>query len=289
MSLSNDLLDVKHGLETRIDPFIGYSWFPESDNLYLSHLHEIFYSFLFYTICYNVFAPKINKIVFGKYYTDLPEKKDKRDYDIHTVSMIQSAVSYAMLPFSLFVSKDLNVAIYYDHLCTMVSSLALGYFIWDITACVGHYDISGSAFIIHAIVSSYIAGVTLIPLFQPWIGAFLAFEASTPFVNVHWYVSQISAFAKRHGQKSPIPSWIGTANGLFLMLVFFAVRIVWGISATTKLYSQIYLARDLVPKIPTAIFLCVHITLNFLNIYWFSKMLAVAKGVLFGNKKDKQA
>ncbi|EDO15667.1 hypothetical protein Kpol_1008p3 [Vanderwaltozyma polyspora DSM 70294] len=266
------------------DPFMGYSWFPGSDSLYLSHLHEIVYSFVAYTIIYNIVSPVVNRVIFGHYYTHLSSRTDKIDFDIHTVSMFQCIVSLILAPLIVTVPKTLDVSNYYDHLCTLTSAVSLGYFIWDICVCILHYEVSGPAFFAHAIISIYMSAITIKPLFQPWIGAFLLFEASTPFVNVNWYLCALKKISKEKNVSLNLPTWINSLNGLVLMFIFLTVRLIWGTSCTIALVRETIRVKANMPPIPTLLFLVFVISLNLLNIYWFSKMIKIAMRAMNGTK-----
>ncbi|AJR55051.1 Topoisomerase I damage affected protein 4 [Saccharomyces cerevisiae] len=253
-------------------PFEKLSFFPHSSNLILAHLHEIIFSFVFYQLAFSVVAPFLNKVVFRKHYTTIRDPLLKIDFDVHTVSMIQAVVSNTVLLPTLTTPMHYNVVTYTDSYSSMVSSLSAGYFIWDLTMCVRYFKLYGLEFTGHAIGSVYVMLLSLRPFCQPWIGRFLIYEASTPFVNINWFIMQCNAKSK-----NSIPLWFNVVNGLLLMTVFFVVRICWGSIASALLFRQMWKVRDELPKFSAVTMMSLNIFMNLLNVLWFKKMIRIAK------------
>ena len=268
----------------RTDPLLKYSWFPNSDILYLSHLHEIIYSFIFYSILFYYIAPILNSIVFGKCYNSIQKRKLKLDFDIHTVSMVQAFVSLYILYPSLYIPiTSGSLQTYYDDLSSMISSLSAGYFIWDLYICKRYFDIYGFEFLAHAISSLYVALISLRPLCQVWIGKFLLFEASTPFVNINWYIIQLNSSSNG---KFRIPLLFNALNGICLLVVFFVVRLVWGNIANVIFFKQMWNVRHSLPMVRSIILIFLNFTLNILNFVWFGKMIKIARKIATKSKSD---
>lgn len=256
------------------DPLLRYSWFPEAENLYLLHAHEVFYSFVFYQVISSFIAPVINKWMFGKNYTSITDKKTKVDFDIHTVSMVQCILSLILLAPVLFLPLSLNIVTFQDPFCSLVGALTIGYFVWDLFACIRYYNLYGIQFLVHALVSLYVFGLTLKPFCQTWIGKFLIFEASTPFVNINWYIIQLRK-ASPEG-KSIVPMWFNVLNGVLLLVIFFVVRIVWGFSAIIILVREMWKVRDELPLFESFTSVSLNFVLDILNLLWFQKMIKIA-------------
>ncbi|KAH3902482.1 Tda4p SCDLUD_000059 [Saccharomycodes ludwigii] len=265
------------------DPFLKFSPFKNlTDSLYLIHLHEIVGSFIFYQfILYQWLAPNFNKFFFRKAYTKIEDKKLKVNFDIHVVSMVQCLISiYLVLPPAITQPFGLNINSYTDSYNSMVSSVSVGYFLWDLCVCVQHFNLFGLQFLCHCLASLFVFFSTLRPFCQSWVCKFLIFEASTPFVNINWF---ISVLVKQNGNIK-IPTWFNVLNGISLILVFFLVRIVWGFTAISVLAYQAYKIWDEVPHGLMSIILMINFLLDFLNIFWLSKMLKIAKKMLGGNE-----
>ncbi|CAB4255616.1 similar to Saccharomyces cerevisiae YJR116W TDA4 Putative protein of unknown function [Maudiozyma barnettii] len=260
----------------RLDPLLKYSWFPESESLYLSHLHEIIYSTMFYFIIHKFIAPLANRIVFGKSYTSITNDDLKDDFDIHTVSMVQAFVSLYILWPTLSIPLNTSIATYWDHQSSMVAALSCGYFLWDLTICIKNYKLYGLEFFAHAIGSLYVMLISLRPCCQPWIGKYLLYEISTPFVNVNWYIIQLTS-GKDMTVKTVVPTPLNIINGLCLMAVFFVVRILWGSTANFILFRQFIKEWDQVPKYRSIGLIALNLTLTALNAVWFHKMVKIAR------------
>lgn len=262
------------------DPLLKLSLFRHSDNLYLVHLHEIVLSFVFYQfILYPIIAPWLNKLFFGKHYTELESRKTKLNFDIHTVSMFQCILSLVLVYPILFTPLSLNIATYYDPYSSLVSSLTMGYFMWDLCVCLRHFSLFGVGFLGHACASLFVFYSTLRPFCQSWVGKFLIFEASTPFVNINWYISQLS----RTSSKPVVPAWFNVLNGILLIGVFFLVRIVWGFTAILLLLREMWKVWDQVPQWLLLSIIGINILLDSLNVFWLSKMIKIAKKLASGN------
>lgn len=263
------------------DPFLKLSLFPHSDSLYLVHAHEIVGSFIFYQIAYLYVAPWINKVIFGQRYLSIRDKKVRINFDIHMVSNIQCAVTFYSIAPTLFLSMSLNVVTYHDHLSSMAAALSVGYFLWDVFICIRYFKLYGLEFLGHALSSLYVFISALQPFCQAWVGKFLLFEASTPFVNNNWFISQLS----RGATKPVVPVWFNMINGLLLLVVFFTIRIVWGFTGVLILIGQMWKVRDQLPRIQPLILLFLNFALNTLNVFWFMKMIKLAKKMLKGSSK----
>ncbi|CCH61822.1 hypothetical protein TBLA_0F02830 [Henningerozyma blattae CBS 6284] len=265
------------------DPLLKFSWYPESESLYLKHLHEIAFSFAFYLFIHIFIAPYLNHLIFGKNYTSIQNRKSKMDFDVHIVSMFQAFISVAIVLPVIRLPVDLNVATFQNEWCSMVSSVSVGYFIWDFIVCVSNYNIYGLEFLAHAIGSLYCIGISLYPFVQNWVPKFLIVEASTPFVNVNWFISQLLRY------KVKVPVWLNVINGVLLMTVFFSIRIVWGFTAIGYLSKQIWITRYQVPIVHTFLILLLNTLFNCLNLFWFSKMIRIVKKMAMGSKKETKS
>lgn len=271
----------------RIDPLFKYSWFPESESLYLSHLHEIVYGMIFYFFVHKYLAPFVNRIIFGKSYTSISNEKLKDDFDIHTVSMVQAFISLIILWPTLNIPLNSSIATYWDHQSSMVAALSCGYFIWDLTICIQNYKIYGLEFFAHAIGALYVMLTSLTPCCQPWIGKYLTYEASTPFVNINWYIIQLTS-GKDMAHKTVVPMWLNAINGLCLLLVFFVVRIVWGTIANIILFKQLFNEWNLLPTYRAIGIVALNQILTLLNTIWFYKMVKIAKKLASKSSSDKK-
>lgn len=264
------------------DPLAWTRPFPaHPTNAFLAHWHEALGSAVFYFLV-QLSSPLVCKACFGKNYTGL-NMKTKLNFDIHVVSMVQCVVSIAaLLPGwnHLHVKNrvsDPYSSIYgYTAYNGFVSAITMGYFVWDLYVCLKHRKLFGLGFLLHAFAALYVFTCSLIPYCLPWMPAFLLFELSTPFVNINWFGSRLPA--------GTISDTVMAINGLLLIAIFFLVRIVWGFYAISLVAIDMYqVAQHATYLLPISI-LGLNILLDVLNVFWFSKMLAIANKKLRGSR-----
>lgn len=128
---------------------------------------------------------------------------------------------------------------------------------------------------------------------------FLLYELSSPFLNIHWFCDKLDLTG----------SIYQAVNGAFLTTTFFCCRILWGNYSSYLVFKDVYRAinegytvpkkfMDLAAEFPHhgdlshpvgqttafmelrylplwlgAAYLASNITLNLLNVFWFSKMI----------------
>lgn len=257
------------------DPFLQYRPFPEeASNLFSAHWHEMAASVVFYQII-QWLSPVFAKRYLGSSYTTLPAKT-KLNFDIHVVSMVQCIISIAiLLPMwnhpnwanrisdpeaSIFGTTDYGA---------LVASLTIGYFVWDLLVCLVYFKLFGIGFLFHAFAALYVFACTLVPYAQPWIPGFLLFELSTPFVNINWFASRLPA--------GTVSDRLILINGLLLLFTFFSVRIVWGFYAVSIVAADMFQVLHLLGYFLPATILALNVLLDSLNIFWFWKMVQIAK------------
>ncbi|CAK9438627.1 uncharacterized protein LODBEIA_P28510 [Lodderomyces beijingensis] len=270
-----------------LDPFEKYRPFPETpSSLLQAHWHEIVGSFVFYVAIQYLSKP-FSTLLFGKRYTSL-SRGVKINFDVHVTSMIQCAVSFALLFVHLNNphwqnrrNDPVGSLLGSTPFGAMTCAVTLGYFIWDFYVCLVHFDLFGPGFLFHAIAAMSAFACGFLPYCQPWAGAFLSFELSTPFVNMNWFASHlpVGTFSEK----------FVIINGLLLMAVFFVVRIVWGFYAISQMGLDMMASLDQIHIfIPVAI-VAMNALLNFLNVYWFYKMVRIARKKVAGSKSTRQA
>ncbi|CAR23109.1 Tda4p [Lachancea thermotolerans CBS 6340] len=264
------------------DPFLKFSPFAGSDNLLVRHSLEIIGSFLVYQVVLSRWlVPRVNALVFGRHYTELKDKDARLNFDIHTVSMFQCVVSLGLTWPILFQPLSLSIVSYQDSYTSMISAITCGYFLWDLYVCLKHFSLFGIGFLGHAMASLYVFVLALRPFCQSWVGKFLIFEASTPFVNINWFISQLS----RTSSRPVVPMWFNALNGLLLIGTFFVVRVLWGFTAIAILCAKLWEARKVLPTwIPTTV-ITLNLSLDALNLFWLSKMIKIAKKMASGSKQ----
>jgi len=71
-----------------------------------------------------------------------------------------------------------------------------GIFLWDTWESLITWEVSGIGFITHGVLCSFIYLISLYPFGHYWALAFLMFETSTPFINVHWLMTNVEPLKK---------------------------------------------------------------------------------------------
>lgn len=276
------------------DPFLPFSFFPSEKSFYWRNLHEIIFSFLGYCVLYQyVSGPILDKLVLLFFRGEKKQKqisqweslkkseksKDKQlylNFKIHVVTMVQCIVSILLVFPSLNLKFDLNILTFQDDFITMLSSVTVGYFLWDLYVCIRWFSLFQFEFLLHAICSLFVFTSSLAPNYQNYVSKFLLFELSSPFVNINWLFSTlIKEF------ECDIPMIFNAVNGGLLILVFFLVRIVWGWSCIAIMGYQIIVNKWMFdpefPKLVMFLTFLINIALNTLNYIWLGKMVKIAK------------
>ncbi|CUM48793.1 TLC domain-containing protein [Debaryomyces fabryi] len=268
------------------DPLLKFRPFPETTTIPLfAHWHEIMGSFLMYVMIQKL-SPMVSSRLFGKSYTQL-NFKTKTNFDIHVVSMVQCVISIlALIPMwnhptwkNRITDPASAVLVYYPY-GGFVSSITVGYFVWDLVVCFKYMNLFGVGFLVHAVSALVVFGSTLAPFCIPWVPAFLIFELSTPFVNVNWFASKMPA--------GFISDEVAVVNGILLLVTFFTVRILWGFYAVVAVARDMFAVWDQLYKVMPIVTLFLNATLDLLNVYWFYKMLLIAKKKASGRKSTKE-
>lgn len=232
------------------------------------HFHEVILSLAAYNLIFTM-AQMILPKVWKTYRTLSP--RDQINFSIHVVSMIQCVVILTLC-YPLFgdetLSKD-RVSGYTPY-CGFVVASALGYFIWDSYVCIRYVKLFGPGFVLHGLGSLFVFLQGLRPYVLHYTPLFLLFEASTPFVNIHWFAT--------HLPEGMIPISIQAINAVILLVTFFSVRVVWGIYQAYHLYQDV-LYGDYYLQYPGWLPYCTigaNAALTLLNLFWFRKMIFLA-------------
>lgn len=267
------------------DPLAGFklSVPPRLENLFLyfgftrlsDHLHEIILAALIYTAIYlgsSFIAPYL-----------IPQYKklstrNRVNFDMHVVSQIQS-VWLCTAAISLMFSPHLTTLTSYTPYAGMVTATATGYFIWDLFVSLKYVKEFGVGFMVHALAALVTFWQTSRPFLLNFAAPFIWFEASTPFVNNHWFATHVPGLFSENFK---------TKNGLCLLTVFFLCRIVSGPYNGYKLFTEAFEhPPTTVPYWALVMVLTSYASLMSLNFLWFSKMVKMALRTLNKTKATK--
>ncbi|EMR10677.1 hypothetical protein PNEG_01375 [Pneumocystis murina B123] len=206
-------------IETWISPYL------DSLNLYTlsKHFHVVLGASLFYQFLF-IISPFISKKLSRSYLT--LNKSTRIKWDVHFVSMIQS-ILISCLILGCYQDDELKQdrLFGYNAYKGDIYSLACGYFLWDTITSFRYISLFGIAICLHGTAALSVFLFSYKPFLMYYGLAFLAFEFSTPFLNIHWFFNKTRM----------IGGICQLINGIILLLVFFLVRIVWGLYAAFNL------------------------------------------------------
>lgn len=141
---------------------------------------------------------------------------------------------------------------------------SFAYFIYDFTICINNFRIVGIPFILHALSGLLLFGGFHIYQIGHWYAAFiLLWETSSPFVHIHWLLTQ-------QNKRSSV---LYMVNGIMMFITFGVFRIILGIPVILLGIYESYQIIPISAIIPIILISCVGTYLNFI---WFNMMI---KGV----------
>ncbi|CAG8517460.1 8593_t:CDS:2 [Paraglomus occultum] len=211
---------------------------------------------LFATLACNFtvgFSRIISPILFPKSYKQLSDRK-RLSWDIHVVSLVHSvAITALSIPLLFDETLQKDKVFGYDEYAGNVYAIACGYFLWDSLVSLYYVRDFGVGFVVHGSVCFGVYLFAYRPFLNYYGAAFLMFELSTPFLNLHWFMDKVGATG----------SWLQIINVSVLPVL------------------------DRVPLFLQVIYGGANVVLNTLNVLWFFKMLnAVSRRI---PKKNGQA
>jgi len=171
-------------------------------------------------------------------------------------------------PFEAFTAKDMVLT----SLANRVVHLMLGYLLYDSLVEIVLLKAQTKLTLLHHALGI----VTWIPVLFfnqacPWVMWTHLAEASTPFINLGWFMHNNGA-----------ADWMVALTALSTLAVFFIFRVV---SPPLCIYSM-WNYRSLVQPFGLWAYLfAIQIFFLFLNCYWFSKLFAMILSKMGGKKK----
>ncbi|KAE8153261.1 TLC domain-containing protein [Aspergillus avenaceus] len=201
------------------------------------HIHEILLAFAGYQFIHSVLSPWLSPLLFPRHYPQL-NNRTKLNWDVHVVSLVQSTLVTALALWIMFVddersSMDPGERIYgYTGTCGLLSSLAAGYFVYDLIVSTIHIRMFGVGMLFHAISALWVFSFGFRPFLNFYSPTFILYELSSPFLNIHWFLDKLNKTGSNL-------QWY---NGMLLLFVFFSCRLVWGTWQSLLVYKDMWLA-----------------------------------------------
>lgn len=229
------------------------------------HLHEVILFAVFYELLFCV-SSLVSPHLVPEYRNLSP--RTKYNFDMHVASHVNAILLCALSFPMLGGDPNLTTLTSYTPWAGLLCAAAVGYFIWDTWVSSKHSSLFGMGFVLHAVA----ALITFLQAFYPFMlnyaAPFVWFEASTPFVNIHWFATHVKGLVSERLYK---------INGLGLLTVFFLCRILSGPIYGFKMFREAFTTE--LPGVPTwavIVVLTCYLSLVFLNFFWFSKMIRIA-------------
>ncbi|PWY76303.1 DUF887-domain-containing protein [Aspergillus heteromorphus CBS 117.55] len=269
------------------------------------HAHEVIIAFVGYLAIHFVLSPLLSPILFPRHYPQL-NPRTKLNWDVHVVSLVQSTFINALALWVMFVDDERNSMtagerVYgYTGGCGLVSAFAAGYFVYDLIVSTVYIKLFGVGMLFHALSALWVFSFGFRPFVNYYSPVFILYELSSPFLNIHWFLDKVNMTGSKF-------QWY---NGMLLLSSFFCCRLLWGTYQSLAVYQDMWYAlkqtwdasvfqiRDgslcvneacaragiqvskyaphTAAGVPTWLVLTYvisNLVLNFLNYFWFSKMV----------------
>ncbi|KAK4543203.1 hypothetical protein LTR36_005753 [Oleoguttula mirabilis] len=197
----------------------------------------------------------------------------------------------------------------YSGITGLCQSFALGYFLWDLWMCSWHVDIFGWGMLAHAVSATTVFSLGYRPFVYFYCPVFLLYELSSPFLNIHWFCDKLgltgSVYQAVNGAFLTSTFFFcricwGTYSSVRTFYDFYTAIAAghssqrptgiigedkrlpgqnWN-SGDVGLYyrehadqTTAFMGEEYLPLWLACSYLLANLTLNLLNIFWFSKMV----------------
>jgi len=278
-----------------IADFLGLSTLP-------LHVHEVVFGWTCYHLIYMIVSPVVSTWLFPAVYPHLPARTSI-NWNVHVTSFIQSSFITVFALFVIWSDEERKEMDWvgrmwgYTGAGGVVQGFAAGYFLWDLIASIMHLNVLGWGSLAHAVSALIVTSLGFRPFANYYGLNFILYEVSTPFLNIHWFFDKLNMTGSR----------VQLYNGIVLLMTFFGGRVLWGNYQSIRIYSDVWTAlhtssfdpqlvndnsiftylqitgsgldtvddssKMTLPMWLVIVYLGSNTILNFLNMYWFTKMI----------------
>lgn len=219
----------------------------------------------------------VSPILFPKQLNAMSPRK-RVIWDMHVVAFFHSAI---IAPAALYVwlnvdPKKTDMVFGYDYNVGQLYAISLAYFLWDIIQSARYESLQ---FVVHGLIAAIASLLTYHPFLMFDGLGILIWEASTPFLNIHWFMDKLGMTG----------SFAQLVNAFFLLATYVCMRLILGVYNSYSLVSSLWQPTErqvghvyLGWKLFYTIGL---IVLNILNYFWFSKMVRAIQKRFTKNEK----
>ncbi|PSK34273.1 hypothetical protein B9Z65_8599 [Elsinoe australis] len=187
------------------------------------HIHEIVFAIGLYSFINSVVSPWLSTLLCPQTYSRL-DRRTRISWDVHVVSFFQSVIICALALWVTFADEERAAMGWeeriwgYTGAVGLITSMACGYFIWDLFITAKDVSIFGQGMLAHALSATAVFSLGFRPFVNYYATVFILYELSTPFNNIHWFLDKLQLTGSTY-------QWI---NGIILISTFFGCRLVWG-------------------------------------------------------------
>ncbi|KAJ5909004.1 hypothetical protein N7495_001686 [Penicillium taxi] len=201
----------------------------------------------------------------------------------------------------------------YTGACGLIQALALGYFVYDLIVSVRYFNLFGIGMLFHAISALWVFSLGFRPFLNYYAPTFILYELSSPFLNIHWFLDKISmtgSKAQWYNGMALLSTffccrllWGSWQSVRVYSDMWYALQQTWtaassGLETPASVNAVVFQVRDgamcidetcaranaqitqfkdfTATGVPTWLvltYVASNVVLNFLNYYWFSKMV----------------
>ncbi|KAG0646331.1 putative TLC domain-containing [Hyphodiscus hymeniophilus] len=201
------------------------------------HMHEILFFLIIYHLIYTSISPSISTRFFPKVYPTLSAKA-KIDWDVDAVSLTQCTLIGTLTAICLIFDQERREMTWkervwgYTGATNTLLGIANGYFVWHFLAMIKHFRIYGWSMVAHGICALAIMMSGFRPALNCYAPVGLLYELSNIPLNLHRFMIKLGM----EGSRAQL------INGIFLVVTFLSVRIIYGSYTMYWLFSDIYRA-----------------------------------------------
>ncbi|TFK42345.1 TLC domain-containing protein [Crucibulum laeve] len=241
------------------------------------HLPTLLWSFLGFLIVHQFIAPALSARYFPTAYGS-KGRTSRNNWSIHVVSQVHTLI---IVPLALWCilsespDRAKDPAFGWDERAGFVHAIAAGYFLWDTLDAIVNFTDLG--FVIHGLACFAIYTMSYKPFVTYYATRCLLWEASTFFLNIHWFLDKTN----RTGTNFQL------INGILLLCTFFGVRLVYGGTISIKFFLTLLDVRHDIPLTYTLVYGLGNAVLQGLNWMWFTKMIAALKKRFQGTSAER--
>jgi len=242
------------------------------------YLPTVVTSFLVFTFIHRIVAPSVSRIVAPVSYGAIKTARTRNTWGIHFTSQINVVLLVSLSLWCMKTSTQdgsdhLDKAFGWDNHAGFTNAIAVGYFLWDALDSILNFIDTG--YVIHGFACLAIYSLSFRPFSAYYAVRCLMWEASTFFLNNHWFLDKMNLTG----------STLQLVNGICLLVTFFCVRIIYGGIMSYRFFATLrHVSQDL-PSIYLFVYTAGNLTLQGLNWYWLTKMVAALRKRFNGDAK----